>query len=50
MMISGKILRIKKREYDKLKKHLHETKGQDLKIDKYLFLIETKYSKIVDQW
>ena len=29
-------------EYDKLKKHLHDTKGQDLKIDKYLFLIETK--------
>ncbi len=32
-------------EYDKLKKHLHETKGQDLKIDKYLFLIETKIFK-----
>ena len=32
-------------EYDKLKKHLHETKGQELKIDKYLFLIETKIFK-----
>ena len=32
-------------EYDKLKKHLHETEGQDLKIDKYLFLIETKIFK-----
>ena len=32
-------------EYDKLKKHLHDTKGQDLKIDKYLFLIETKIFK-----
>ena len=37
---------IKRREeYDKLKKHLYETKGQDLKIDKYLFLIETKIFK-----
>ena len=35
----------RKEEYDKLKKHLHETKGQNLKIDKYLFLIETKIVK-----
>ena len=35
----------RKGEYDKLKKHLHKTKGQDLKIDKYLFLIETKIFK-----
>ena len=35
----------RKEEYDKLKKHLHGTKGQDLKIDKYLFLIETKIFK-----
>ena len=35
----------RREEYDKLKKHLHDTKGQDLKIDKYLFLIETKIFK-----
>ena len=35
----------RREEYDKLKKHLHETKGQNLKIDKYLFLIETKIFK-----
>ena len=37
-----KITNKRREEYDKLKKHLHDTKGQDLKIDKYLFLIETK--------
>ena len=35
----------RREEYDKLKKHLRKTKGQDLKIDKYLFLIETKIFK-----
>ena len=35
----------RREEYDKLKKHLHKTKGQNLKIDKYLFLIETKIFK-----
>jgi hypothetical protein len=35
----------RREEYNKLKKHLHDTKGQDLKIDKYLFLIETKIFK-----
>ena len=35
----------RREEYNKLKKHLHYTKGQDLKIDKYLFLIETKIVK-----
>ena len=30
----------RREEYDKLKKHLHDTKDQDLKIDKYLFLID----------
>ena len=35
----------RKEEYDKLKKNLRKTKGQDLKIDKYLFLIETKIFK-----
>jgi len=35
----------RREEYDKLKKHLQDTKGQNLKIDKYLFLIETKIFK-----
>ena len=35
----------RREEYDKLKKHLYETKGQNLNIDKYLFLIETKIFK-----
>ena len=35
----------RREEYNKLKKHLHETKGQDLKIENYLFLIETKIFK-----
>ena len=35
----------RREEYEKLKKHFHETKNQDLQIEKYLYLIETKTFK-----
>ena len=35
----------RREEYDKLKKHFHETKDRDLQIDEYLYLIEIKIFK-----
>ena len=35
----------RREEYEKLKKHFYKTKDQDLQIEKYLYLIETKTFK-----